>query len=82
MGVEITTDVLSATVPARMIQVIDRPEGTAGRNYLRTPGATGYRVVTYRTFSVDGRVVRRERLSDDSYPAMNRVVALMQARMP
>jgi len=28
-GVEITTDVLSATVPARMIQVVERPEGTA-----------------------------------------------------
>lgn len=81
-AVEITADVLSATVPARMVQRIDRPEGASGRTYLRTPGATGYRVVTYRTFSVDGRVIRRELLSDDSYPVMNRVVALMQTRMP
>ncbi len=80
--VEVTTDVLSTTVPARLTQVIDRPDGAAGRSYLRTPGATGYRVLTYRTFSEDGRVVRRELLSDDAYPAMNRIVALMQARMP
>ncbi len=82
MLAEVNTDVLSTTVPARLTQVIDRPEGVPGRSYLRTPGATGYRVMTYRTFSEGGRVVRRELLSDDSYPAMNRMVALMQARMP
>jgi len=81
-AVEIATDVLSTTVPARMVQFIDRPEGAEGRAYLRTPGATGYRVRAYRVFTAGGEVIRRELLSDDAYPAMNRVVALMQSRMP
>jgi hypothetical protein len=33
-------------------------------------------VATFRAFYAGSREVRRERLSDDSYPAMHRVVAL------
>jgi vancomycin resistance protein VanW len=72
--VQIAADVLSTIVPTRLTRVAYRSEALAGRAYVRNPGATGYRVVTYRIFSQDGREVRRERLADDTYEAMNRIV--------
>jgi hypothetical protein len=39
-----------------------------------TPGQSGYDVAVYRLFRRDGKVIRRELLSRDHYPAMNRVV--------
>lgn len=74
--VQVLTDVLSANPPQRLTRVVYRPAGLAGRAYVRNPGATGYRVVTYRIFACHGKEVRRERLSDDSYEAMNRIVQL------
>lgn len=70
---QITQEVLSTTPPARLTRVVRRPGGTSGRIF-RSPGAVGSRVVTYRVFMERGREIRRERLSDDTYPAMNRVV--------
>jgi len=50
------------------------PSGPGARRFVRSAAATGYRVVTYRVKTREGREVRRERLSDDSYPAMPRVL--------
>lgn len=72
--VRVVPHLLSATAPVRLTRVVN--EQGMGRGYLRSPGATGYRVVTYRELSEKGGKVRRERLSDDSYPAMNRVLQL------
>lgn len=41
---------------------------------LRNPGKRGCRVLTYRVKSRSGRETSRELLSDDSYPAMNRLL--------
>ncbi|MGH2404260.1 MAG: hypothetical protein ACRDGN_07315 [bacterium] len=65
-----------------MTYLIDGPAGIGGRQYLRSPGAIGYRARAYRVFTQEGEVIRRELLSDDTYQAMNRVVALAQARIP
>jgi vancomycin resistance protein YoaR len=73
-SVQVTTEVLSVTTPQRLTRVLYRPEGATGRTFLRNPGATGYRVVTHRVFTENGREVRRERLGDDTYQAMNKIV--------
>jgi vancomycin resistance protein YoaR len=80
--VRVAPHVLSRSAPARLTRVVRGGDGPAGRSYLRSPGATGYRVITYRIFSQSGREVRRERLSDDTYPAMNRVVQLSDDETP
>ncbi len=86
----LSSQVLLVATPARLTRVRHRKEtkgserassggainSSAGRAYLRSAGATGYRVVTCRVFSQAGRELRRERLSDDTYPAMNRIIAL------
>lgn len=77
--VQVATEVLSATQPARLTRVVYRRDGKAGRAFVRSPGATGYRVVAYRIFSRHGHEIRRERLSDDTYPVMNRVVQVNEA---
>lgn len=73
--VQVQSEIVSATAPARLTRPIDAP-GRARRNYLRSPGLSGCRAVAWRVFSREGREVRREKLSDDSYPVMNRIVAL------
>ena len=80
--IAVTEAVLSRTAPVRLTRVVTRPEPAAGRVYLRSPGATGFRVVTYRVFYRAGREVRRERLGDDTYPAMNRIVQLNEDETP
>jgi len=77
---------LSRDVPLRLTRLVS-PRGSGGvprraGAYLRSPGATGYRVVTYRVLTQSGREVRRERLSDDTYPAMNRIVQLSDDEAP
>ena len=71
---QVTAEVLSTLTPARLTRVVHRPTGRAGRAYVRNPGAVGYRVLSYRIFSQAGQEVRRERLADDTYQAMNRIV--------
>lgn len=73
-SVRIVTEVLSTTNPRRLSRRLNSGSDP-GRSYLRSPGAAGFRVVTYRVFKRAGPAERRERLSDDSYPAMHRVVA-------
>ena len=74
--VQVTDEVLSTITPQRLTRVVYPPEARSRRAFVRNPGAVGYRVVTYRIFSSGGKETRRERLSDDSYEAMNRVVQL------
>ncbi|HLV80891.1 MAG TPA: VanW family protein [Chthonomonadaceae bacterium] len=82
MRVEVTSDILSTQAPLRLTRVLHRRDGTTGRAYIRNPGATGYRVVTCRIFSKDGKEVRRERLADDTYEAMNRIVQMTEPETP
>jgi vancomycin resistance protein YoaR len=80
MEAQIEPRVLGESAPRRRTRVVNA-SGTAyggGRN----PGMTGYRVVTYRIFTRDGREIRRERLSDDSYPVMDRVVTVAADEQP
>ena len=74
--VGIKTEMLSVSEPLRLTRVVNRSGSGNGvshrRSYLHSVGATGYRVLTTRVFSSG----RRESLSDDTYPAMNRIVAL------
>jgi vancomycin resistance protein YoaR len=76
--VRITTHVLSRREPGRLTRFVtrqNRPGGVWGgyARYLRSSGAIGYRVVTVRTIAG-----REERLSDDTYPAMDRVVQAVE----
>jgi len=77
-SIQIASQVLDSIAPTRLTRVAYRPEGTAGRTYLRNPGATGYRVVTYRLFCKDGEELRRERLADDTYQPMDRIVQVTE----
>jgi vancomycin resistance protein VanW len=72
--VSINTEMLSVSTPIRLTRVINRKAGASSgrRSYVHSAGTAGYRVVTFRSFSTG----RRESLSDDTYPAMNRVIAL------
>ncbi len=45
-----------------------------GSRSVRNPGKRGCRVRTWRTRAEGGRTVARELLSDDTYPAMNRLL--------
>ena len=48
-------------------------EGLPARR-VRNPGRAGCRVLTYRVALQNGREVSSELLSDDAYPAMNRLL--------
>lgn len=78
--IEIVTEILAATPPARVTRVLRDAKGEIGSG--RSAGATGYRVVTSRVFSQAGQEVRSERLSDDTYPAADRVIALIEDSRP
>ena len=78
MKVRIITQVLEQEKPERLTRMVLRAGGT-GRSFVRNPGATGCRVVTDRAFFDGDREVRRERLSDDSYQAMDRIIQVTEA---
>ncbi len=67
--------VLSRSRPQHLTRVVDRP-GSNGRAFVRGPGIEGCRVVTYRVFYQGDQELRRERLSDDTYLSMDRIVQL------
>ena len=78
---EIEPQILSHTTPARITYAAHGGNGNGNgtwRIFTRNPGLAGYRVVTYRIFSANGHMVRREQLSDDSYPAMDRIIQVGQ----
>ena len=78
--VQVTTQILSTSTPARLTRVAYRGAFSSGRAYVRNPGAVGYRVLAFRTLtpyaptSASNPEERRERLSDDTYQAMDRIV--------
>jgi vancomycin resistance protein YoaR len=74
-SVSVKSEILGATMPQRLTRVVSESRSSSRRTFLHSAGTAGYRVVTYRVFAAKN-VTRRERLSDDTYPAMNRVVAL------
>jgi len=76
--VSIVTQVLNRTTPERLTRVVHRPGGS-NRAFVRNPGARGFRVVTYRVFSESGREIRRERLSDDTYQPMDRLIQVTES---
>ena len=76
--VSIHSEMLSVAVPQRLTRIVSTSHSRARRIYLHNPGARGYRVVTSRVLT-SGKNTRRETLSDDTYPAMNRVVALSRS---
>jgi vancomycin resistance protein YoaR len=80
-AIDVMVEVLATQPPARVTALRDALRST-GRVSLRSAGATGYRVLTYRVFSESGRVVKRELLADDTYQATNRIVAVRQAQAP
>lgn len=87
--VQVATEVLSSSAPARLTRVAYRGAASAGRAYVRNPGAVGYRVLAYRTFAGSGKAdeptageTRRERLSDDTYQAMDRIVQVDEVAAP
>lgn len=80
--VTVTARVLSAQEPQRLTRIVYRSGARAGRAYVRNPGAVGYRVLTYRTFVRGGHELRSERLSDDTYQAMDRVVQVNEDETP
>jgi vancomycin resistance protein VanW len=71
--VQIQTDTLAQTDPERLTRISYR-SGGSGRISVRNPGAKGYRVVTYRVLTDTNGKTRREKLSDDSYQAMDRII--------
>jgi vancomycin resistance protein YoaR len=75
--VEVIGDMLTVDAPARYTLSVSG-EAARGRRFVRTPGAAGCRVVTYRIFSKNGKEIRRERLSDDSYESMDRVTQIVE----
>lgn len=73
--VAIKTEMLSISAPLRLTRIVNRDSSapSSGRRaYVHSAGTAGYRVATFRVFSSG----RRESLSDDTYPAMNRIIAL------
>lgn len=78
--VSIQTIMLEQTRPQRLARVVHVSSDLGPRPYVRNPGAVGYRVVTLRVFRRNGRVVRHERLSDDTYQAMDRLVQVVELK--
>jgi len=71
--VRVTSDMLSVVRPDQVVQ--DGSGSARGRWQLVNRGRPGYHVVTYRILDY-GDKTRREFMSEDRYPAMNRVVRL------
>jgi hypothetical protein len=71
--------VLSTIPTERVVRHVPASPGRAGRAFARTAGAVGFRVVTYRRVRQSDGKERRERLSDDAYPAMPEVVRFADA---
>jgi vancomycin resistance protein YoaR len=82
--VALGSEIISVTRPRRLAvpQPAAPPDSAASAapQYRHSIGTTGYRVQTYRVFLRRGHVLRREFLADDSYPAMDRLVALTDER--
>ncbi len=78
LSAQVGTEVLATTLPEHLTRVVHRSNALVEHAYVRNPGAIGYRVLSYRVFSKNGREVRRERLGDDTYQAMDRLVQVVE----
>lgn len=74
-GVDVGTSVISISPPGQTVRLAAAGDG-ASRPVLLNAGSTGFRVVTTRVVYRDGKEIRRETLSDDTYEAADRVVQL------
>ena len=73
MQFSLISRILSKASPEPVARHFPGHSGTP--TFMRSSGATGYRVVTYRVVTEKtGHKEHRERLSDDSYPAMPEVI--------
>lgn len=70
---EVRDEVLGAERPVELVRAEDQLPGHQLR--LVNRGRPGARVVVYRTFLRGPRAGRRELVSEDSYPVMNRIIA-------
>lgn len=71
--VRVESEVRSVTQPTEVVQ--DRGAPGAGRRMLVNRGHPGFHVFTYRQFILPGES-RRQLVSEDRYPVMNRVVRI------
>jgi hypothetical protein len=69
----VETRVVSVTKPSEVVQ--DRSSGS-GKWRLLHRGYPGFHVLTYRRIT-DSHGARRQLISEDTYPAMNRVVRII-----
>lgn len=76
----IETRVMSWQDPERLVRTGGVSRNGASHAFLRSPGVGGCRVVTYRVRRNAAGAVLWERLSDDTYPAMDRIVAVGAAQ--
>ncbi len=76
--IRVESSFLSVSRPLSITRVIVGTRGVGLHAYVRNPGATGYRVRTYRTYYLQGRVMKRQLLSDDTYGCMNRIVQVVE----
>lgn len=72
-SVKVESDTRSVTLPSEVIQQGDI--GGSRRLKVINRGHPGFQVATYRTFSTP-EGTRRQMISDDRYPTMNRVVRI------
>jgi vancomycin resistance protein VanW len=70
----IRQQVLAVAEPANVHRTWEPVAARGSRRRVRNPGKPGYRVLTYRLRLEQGRETARELLSDDHYPAMNRLL--------
>ncbi len=82
LAVRLDSEVLSTTTPNRLTREVSWRSSPRTRVFVRNPGAVGYRVVTYRSFVGNGSEQKRERLSDDTYPSMDRIVQMNTEEVP
>ncbi|MHB9037229.1 MAG: VanW family protein [Armatimonadota bacterium] len=75
-SVRIEQEVRSVIKPCSVLQ--DRAPDTLGHRKLINRGHPGYYVVTYRRLTSPNGSNRRELISEDRYPAMNKVVRMAQ----
>jgi len=74
-SVQVDTEIRSVTKPGEIVQ--DRTAAGRGRWKLVNRGHPGFYVVTYRRFIYPNET-RRQLLSQDEYPAMNRVMRIAE----
>jgi vancomycin resistance protein VanW len=67
----VVAETLQRTPPTRITG-----RGAGPESYIRSPGAVGCRVVAFRLGLKNGVAVRHDRLSDDTYRAMDRIVVV------